>query len=48
MVNVKGENNQVRSFKVIVRLDTPTDLKYYQNGGILHTVLRELLKNNSN
>jgi len=47
-VNVKGENNQVKSFKVIVRFDTPTDLKYYQNGGILHTVLREILKNNSN
>ena len=25
------------------RLDTPVDVRYYQNGGILHTVLRDLL-----
>jgi aconitate hydratase len=27
----------------IVRLDTPVDVKYYQNGGILQTVLRKML-----
>ena len=29
-------------FKVDVRLDTPVEVDYYRNGGILHTVLRNL------
>ncbi|MDF1543482.1 MAG: aconitate hydratase AcnA [bacterium] len=32
------------TFKAIARLDTPIDIDYYRNGGILHTVLRQLLK----
>jgi aconitate hydratase len=31
-------------FQVIVRLDTPVDVDYYRNGGILPTVLRGLMK----
>jgi len=31
-------------FKVIARLDTPVDVDYYRNGGILQTVLRGLMK----
>jgi aconitate hydratase len=31
------------SFEVAARLDTPVELKYYRNGGILHTVLRKML-----
>jgi aconitate hydratase len=31
-------------FDTIVRLDTPVDVAYYRNGGILHTVLRNLAK----
>jgi aconitate hydratase len=31
-------------FKAIVRLDTPVEVDYYRNGGILHTVLRNFLK----
>ena len=30
-------------FTVICRIDSPVEIKYYQNGGILHTVLRESL-----
>ncbi len=30
------------SFEVICRLDTPVEVDYYRNGGILHTVLRSL------
>ena len=29
-------------FIVDVRLDTPVEVDYYRNGGILHTVLRNL------
>ena len=32
------------TFPVTVRIDTPVELDYYRNGGILHTVLRKLLK----
>jgi aconitate hydratase len=32
------------SFPATVRIDTPVELDYYRNGGILHTVLRKLLK----
>jgi aconitate hydratase len=29
---------------VTARLDTPVEINYYRNGGILQTVLRKLLK----
>jgi aconitate hydratase len=32
------------TFPVTVRIDTPVELDYYRNGGILQTVLRKLLK----
>ncbi len=31
-------------FQVITRLDTPVEIEYYQNGGILQTVLRRMVK----
>jgi aconitate hydratase len=33
-----------KTFKVLVRLNTPVEVEYYRNGGILHTVLRKFLK----
>jgi len=33
-----------KEFSVIARLDTPVDVDYYKNGGILQTVLRGLMK----
>jgi aconitate hydratase len=30
------------TFSAQVRLDTPVEVEYYRNGGILHTVLRQL------
>ncbi len=32
------------AFKALVRIDTPNEFAYYQNGGILHFVLRQLAK----
>jgi aconitate hydratase len=29
-------------FEAVVRLDTPVEVEYYRNGGILPTVLRNL------
>jgi aconitate hydratase len=34
---------QVKSFKVLVRLNTPIEVEYYRHGGILHSVLRDML-----
>ncbi|MBC8100631.1 MAG: aconitate hydratase, partial [Armatimonadetes bacterium] len=34
----------VQRFEVIARLDTPIEVEYYKNGGILQTVLRGFLK----
>jgi len=31
-------------FTTIVRIDTPVEIEYYRNGGILHTVLRKMLR----
>jgi aconitate hydratase len=39
----RGDGSQV-IFKVRVRLDTDVEATYYRNGGILHTVLRDMLK----
>ncbi len=36
-------DGDVKSFQVRVRIDTPKELDYYRNGGILHYVLRQLL-----
>jgi aconitate hydratase len=32
----------IKEFKAVIRLDTPVEVEYYRNGGILHTVLRQL------
>jgi len=39
----KADGTKVE-FQVACRLDTPVELEYYRNGGILHTVLRNLHK----
>jgi len=33
-----------KEIAVVLRLDTPVEIEYYQNGGILHTVLRNFIK----
>ncbi|MCL4730483.1 MAG: aconitate hydratase, partial [Planctomycetes bacterium] len=33
-----------RTFSVICRLNTPVEVEYYRNGGILHTVLRKMAR----
>jgi aconitate hydratase A / 2-methylisocitrate dehydratase len=39
---VTREDGSVSDIQVIARLDSPIDIEYYKNGGILHTVLRSL------
>jgi len=33
-----------KTFTTTCRIDTPVELEYYRNGGILQTVLRKMLK----
>ena len=42
-VNAKGTDGTAKSFQAIVRIDTPQEVLYYQHGGILQYVLRQLL-----
>jgi aconitate hydratase len=43
-VRAKTEDGQVKEFQARVRLDTPQEVQYYRHGGILHYVLRQLLR----
>ncbi len=36
------KTGQTRTIKLVLRLDTPVEVDYYRNGGILHAVLRKL------
>ncbi|MEQ8671691.1 MAG: aconitate hydratase AcnA [Aggregatilineales bacterium] len=42
-VRATAEDGGVKEFKVITRIDTPIEVDYYRNGGILQTVLRGML-----
>ena len=41
-VTARGDDGTRTQFEVRVRIDTPKELDYYQHGGILHYVLRQL------
>ncbi len=42
-VKARSDSGEVREFGARVRIDTPVELDYYRNGGILPYVLRQLL-----
>jgi aconitate hydratase len=42
-VRATAPDGTVKEFQAKVRIDTPVELDYYRNGGILQTVLRKLL-----
>lgn len=41
-ITVKTDSG--KEFKVKLRLDTDVEIEYFKNGGILHYVLRKLIK----
>jgi aconitate hydratase len=43
-VNVTAEDGTKRTFTATARVDTPIEVEYLKNGGILHTVLRNLVR----
>jgi aconitate hydratase len=44
IVRATAADGSVKTFEVISRIDTPVEARYYRNGGILQTVLRQILK----
>ncbi|MGB3681899.1 MAG: aconitate hydratase [Rubrobacteraceae bacterium] len=42
-VKATSEDGDEKEFTTIARVDSPVEVEYLKNGGILHTVLRELL-----
>ncbi|MGD8604906.1 MAG: aconitate hydratase AcnA [Anaerolineales bacterium] len=42
-VKAVSDQGQEKDFKARVRIDTPIEVDYYRNGGILHLVLRRML-----
>jgi aconitate hydratase len=43
-VTATDTEGRKKTFTVVCRLDTPNEVDYYKNGGILHFVLRQLAK----
>jgi aconitate hydratase len=42
LVTAKSADGTVKSFTVLIRVDTPVEVEYYRNGGILPYVLRQI------
>ena len=43
-VKTTADDGAEKTFEVISRIDTPVEVDYYKNGGILHTVLRRMAR----
>ncbi len=43
-VHAKSPDGKVKTFKALVRVDTPEEVSYYRHGGILQYVLRQMLE----
>jgi aconitate hydratase len=42
IVEARSQDNSVITFTALVRLDTPKEIQYYLNGGIMNTILAQL------
>jgi aconitate hydratase len=45
IVRATAPDGAVTTFETLSRVDTPVEASYYENGGILQTVLRSLARN---
>jgi len=43
-VRAERDDGTATAFTTVARIDTPVEVNYYRNGGILHTVLRHMLR----
>ncbi len=41
-VRATSDDGETKEFEVVARVDSPVEVEYLRNGGILHTVLRQL------
>jgi aconitate hydratase len=41
-VAARREDGSELTFRAVTRLDTPVEVEYYRNGGVLHTILRRM------
>ncbi|HET6885896.1 MAG TPA: aconitate hydratase, partial [Rubrobacteraceae bacterium] len=46
-VRATGDDGETKEFEVKARVDSPVEVEYLRNGGILQTVLRQLLRRDS-
>jgi len=44
VVHAASTDGKVRTFKALIRVDTPEEVSYYRHGGILQYVLRQMLE----
>ncbi len=42
----RGDGSET-TFEAVVRLDTPVEVEYYRNGGVLHTILRRMAQSDA-
>jgi aconitate hydratase len=42
-VHATAPDGRVKTILATLRIDTPVEMEYYRNGGILQTVLRKLI-----
>ncbi len=47
LVTAKGSDGAVKTFTVLIRVDTPVEVEYFRNGGILPYVLRQIASEKS-
>ena len=45
IVNMNKDDQSSITFRTIAKLNTPIEVEYYRNGGVLNTVLKNMLKN---
>ena len=43
-VTATDSDGNAKTFEAVCRIDTPVEVDYYRNGGILHTVLRNMAR----
>ena len=43
-VSVRADGGTAKRFEVVCRIDTPVEVRYYEHGGILPYVLRQLVR----
>jgi aconitate hydratase len=46
-VRASGPEVKKATFQAVARLDTPVEVEYYRNGGVLHTILRRMIQSES-